>query len=316
MSNFPPHPPLQRLLALQSLSPALELPAGVVLPRGHWAALLRALRLQEALRELRMPNARLAPGTVRELAATLGTLPGLERLALPGATIGPQGIHCLCQAGAALQVLDLSLTALGSAGGRAVAALLSRCPALVTLRLRGCGIAEPFPIPEPSPLRSLSLSHNPLGRAGLRRLLRAIPARSLRSLELANVTNGGTGDSHGDIGDSHGDIGRDVAEYLQQAGCALCHLSLAGNHLRDGDIDELARSLPLCRSLLSLDLSANPGLGPGTFRNLLAGLERRGRGLELLSLAGCGLGELEPDGAGGKIRELRLSGRRRCRELG
>ncbi|XP_058668437.1 tonsoku-like protein [Ammospiza caudacuta] len=382
-----PHAALQRLLALQSLSPALELPAGVVPPRGHWAALLRALRLQEALRELRMPNARLEPGTARELAATLGTLPGLQRLALPGATIGPQGIHSLCQAGAALQalgtlpglarlalpgatigpqgihslcqagaalqalgnlpglarlalpgatigpqgihslcqagaalqslqVLDLSLTPLGSSGGRAVAALLSRCPALATLQLRGCGIAEPFPIPEPSPLRSLSLSHNPLGRAGLRRLLRAIPARSLRSLELANVTNGGTGDRHGDVGDGHGDIGRDVAEYLQQAGCALCHLSLAGNHLRDGDIDELARSLPLCRSLLSLDLSANPGLGPGTFRNLLAGLERRGRGLELLSLAGCGLGELEPDGAEGKIRELRLSGRRRCRELG
>ncbi|XP_059724535.1 tonsoku-like protein [Haemorhous mexicanus] len=158
-----------------------------------------------------------------------------------------------------------------------------------------------------SPLRWLSLSHNPLGRAGLRQLLRTIPARSLRSLEVAAVTCG-------DIGDT-GDIGRDVAEYLQQAGCALCHLSLAGNHLRDGDIDELARRLPGCASLLSLDLSANPGLGPGTFRNLLEGLRRRGRGLELLSLAGCGVGDLEPDGAGGKIRELRLPGRRGWREL-
>ncbi|XP_074390441.1 tonsoku-like protein [Zonotrichia albicollis] len=200
------------------------------------------------------------PGGAGGAGTNPGHLPGLARLALPGVGIGPEGIRSLCQPGTALQslqVLDLSLNPLGSSGGRAVAALLAQCPALVTLRLQGCGLTEPLTLPEPCPLRSLALSHNPLGRAGLRRLLRALPARSLRGLELAAVTSG---DRHGD---SAGDIGRDVAEYLQQAGCALRHLSLAGNHLRDGDITELARSLPACPSLLSLDLSANPRIPKG-----------------------------------------------------
>ncbi|XP_071275232.1 tonsoku-like protein [Agelaius tricolor] len=259
----------------------------------------------------------MAEPALRELGQSLGGLAGLARLALPNAGIGAHGIRSLCQAGAALQslqVLDLSLNPLGPPGGRALAALLGLCPALLSLDLRGCGLTEAFPIPETSPLRALALSYNPLGRAGLRQLLRTIPARGLRSLELASVTGG---DNRGDSrGDSRGDIGRDVAEYLQQPGCALCHLSLAGNHLRDGDIDELARALPACPSLLSLDLSANPGLASGTFRELLQGLGRRGRGLERLGLAGCGLGEVELEGARGKIRELRLPRRKGWSELG
>ncbi|XP_077637638.1 tonsoku-like protein [Lonchura striata] len=150
---------------------------------------------------------------------------------------------------------------------------------------------------ETTALQSLALSYNRLGRAGLRQLLRTIPARSLRSLrslELDSVlgdthgdigdTHGDTGDIGGDIGDIGGDIGGELARYLQQAGCALCHLSLAGNHLRDGDIDELARCLP--GSLRSLELSANPGLGPGTFRKLRPGLGS-------LRMHGCGVGDLD-----------------------
>ncbi|XP_066426276.1 tonsoku-like protein [Molothrus aeneus] len=305
--------PAASLLALQWRSSALELPPAVVLPPGHLVALLRSLRLQESLRELRLRSSPMAEPALRELGQSLGGLAGLARLALPDAGIGAHGIRSLCQAGAALQslqVLDLSLNPLGPPGGRALAALLGLCPALLCLKLRGCGLTEAFPVPETSPLRTLSLSYNPLGRAGLRQLLRTIPARGLRSLELASVTGGDSG------GDSAGDLGRDVAEYLQQPGCALCHLSLAGNHLRDRDIDELARALPACPSLLSLDLSANPGLGSGTFRKLLEGLGRRGRGLERLSLAGCGLGEVELEGARGKIRELRLPGRKGWSELG
>ncbi|XP_030826665.1 tonsoku-like protein [Camarhynchus parvulus] len=109
----------------------------------------------------------MAEAALAELRLTLGTVPRLARLALPAAGIGAQGISSLCQAGAALQslqVLDLSLNPVVS--GRAVAALLAQCPALVTLRLQGCGITEPFSVPEASPLQSLSLSHNPWAARG------------------------------------------------------------------------------------------------------------------------------------------------------
>ncbi|TRZ07838.1 hypothetical protein HGM15179_019274, partial [Zosterops borbonicus] len=109
-----------------------------------------------------------------------------------------------------LQELDLSMNPLGDDGARALSEFLERCPALTTLRLQGCGITEPFPIPEASLLRTLSLSCNVLGPEGLRRLLRTIPAHSIRSLELASVIG-----RQRDTGDT-GDIGRDLGHYLQQ----------------------------------------------------------------------------------------------------
>ncbi|XP_062371125.1 tonsoku-like protein [Cinclus cinclus] len=206
----------------------------------------------------------------------------------------------------ALQELELSLNPLRDRGPRALARLLPLCPALRRLGLRGCGLRRPFPVPEGTPLRSLALSYNALGAAGLRQLLRALPARGLRSLELASVL-GRRGDGGGD------GVGTELARYLQQADCALCHLSLAGNHLRDQDIEELARSLPHCPSLVSLELSGNPGLGSETFRNILEALEKRERGLELLNLTGCGIRDLDGDALSrsrGKIRDLRLPGRK------
>ncbi|KAJ7428607.1 hypothetical protein BTVI_00142 [Pitangus sulphuratus] len=98
-----------------------------------------------------------------------------------------------------------------------------------------------------------------------------------------------------------------------QDGCALSHLTLSGNHLGDEDIEEVARSLPSCLSLVSLDLSANPGISTEGLRTLLGALEKRSRGLEFLSLAGCSVGPLdEPTWtrSTGMIRDLRLCGRR------
>lgn len=79
--------------------------------------------------------------------------------------------------------------------------------------LRIVGILGNFvncPFAEASLLRTLSLSCNVLGPGGLRRLLSTIPARSIRSLELASVIG-----RHRDTGDT-GDIGSDLGHYLQQ----------------------------------------------------------------------------------------------------
>ncbi|XP_068855181.1 tonsoku-like protein [Aphelocoma coerulescens] len=248
----------------------------------------------------------MAAAAVAELGALLVTLARLALLDLAGTGIGPRGLRSLGaqpDAFQSLQELDLSLNPLGACGGRALAELLAQCPALVTLHVRGCGLTEPFPIPEQCPLRTLSLSYNALAPA-LGRLLPMIPARSIRSLELASVGGHGAG---------AGTIAGAIADYLEQDGCALSHLSLAGNHLGDGDIREVARSLARCPSLVSLELSANAGIGAGSLRILLEALEKRSRGLEFLSLAGCGVRDVDEATwrrSTGKIRDLRLPGRR------
>ncbi|XP_051631496.1 tonsoku-like protein [Manacus candei] len=231
-----------------------------------------------------------------------------------------------------LQELDLSLNPLGSSGPSALARLLPAWPALATLGLRGCGLGGPFPLPGRSPLRSLALSYNPLGLEGLGRLLRDIPAPGIHSLELGSITGAvtgsvtgagtgsgtgaGTGSGTGSITGGSG-IGGIVRAYLEQEGCALSHLTLSGNHLGDKDIEEVARSLPSCPSLVSLDLSANPGISTEGLRSLLGALEKRGRGLEFLNLAGCSVGPLDDPTwtrSTGMIRELRLCRRRGRRD--
>uniref|UniRef100_A0A4W5LXC2 Uncharacterized protein n=2 Tax=Hucho hucho TaxID=62062 RepID=A0A4W5LXC2_9TELE len=46
----------------------------------------------------------------------------------------------------------------------------------------------------------------------------------------------------------------------QQVNCSLTHLNLAGNGLMDGRVSTLARCLPVCTSMVSVDLSWNPAV--------------------------------------------------------
>uniref|UniRef100_A0A4W5LUE9 Uncharacterized protein n=1 Tax=Hucho hucho TaxID=62062 RepID=A0A4W5LUE9_9TELE len=47
---------------------------------------------------------------------------------------------------------------------------------------------------------------------------------------------------------------------VPQDNCSLTHLNLAGNGLMDGRVSTLARCLPVCTSMVSVDLSWNPAV--------------------------------------------------------
>ncbi|XP_044540637.1 tonsoku-like protein [Gracilinanus agilis] len=77
--------------------------------------------------------------------------------------------------------------------------------------------------------------------------------------------------------------------YLTQDGCALTHLTLSGNHLNDEAIRSLTRCLPICPSLISLDLTANPKISRASLEEILSTLQERNSGLDFLGLAGCSI---------------------------
>ncbi|XP_064296614.1 tonsoku-like protein [Phalacrocorax carbo] len=306
-----PHPLLLKVMELQEQSPGLGVGGGLALRPPDLPPLLRALKLQAPLRQLRLRGCGLPDAAATDLAATLATLPSLTLLDLAGNRLGAQGLRLLLPPGPpgpagafqSLEELDLSLNPLGDGGCRPLAQLLRRCPALTTLRLQACGFGDAFALAGPARLQTLVLSRNALGPAGLGRLLGSAPCRGLARLELGSVA--------GPPGPQPlaGTLGR----YLAQEGCALSHLTLSGNRLGDGDVLEVARCLPACPALVSLDFSANPGIGAAGLRALLSALEERGQGLRFLSLAGCSLEGPLDDATWarttGNIRDLRLCGR-------
>ncbi|KAG8535605.1 hypothetical protein GDO81_028177, partial [Engystomops pustulosus] len=126
-------------------------------------------------------------------------------------------------------------------------------------------------------LKNLSLSHNPLGSSGVELVLKTIPHESVSRLELCAVTSG------------EALIMEPVTRYLTQDGCALSHLALSSNHLNDESVRDLARCLPGCSSLTSIDLSGNPNIGADGFQYLLNGIQERSIAMEGLNLTGCGI---------------------------
>ncbi|XP_054023510.1 tonsoku-like protein [Dryobates pubescens] len=314
------HPLLLKALELQEQSPALLLGGGLSLSPPQLPPLLRALKLQERLQQLRLQGCGVTDAAGGELLATLGTLPALTQLDLTGNRLGARGLRDLLpqqpHTFQSLEELNLSLNPLGDASCRPLAELLRRCPALTTLRLDACGFTAAFHLEGKSPwqhhgaalaslgaraprLQRLSLSHNALGAAGLARLLGALPCHSLARLELGSIS-----------GPAPQPLAPALVSFLAQEGCALSHLRLSGNHLSDGDILQVARCLPACPALVSLDFSANPGITTAGLRSLLSALEERHQGLQFLSLAGCSVeAPLEAESAG-KIQELRLCGHR------
>ncbi|XP_067323325.1 tonsoku-like protein [Anolis sagrei] len=288
------HRLLLQMLERQESGPSFSV-AGVSL-RGapRLTPLLRALKLQASIRQLCLSGTGLGDDSAEELLATISTMPALRQLDISSNRLGPEGLRKLTAGPSGhtvfqtLEELDLSLNPLGENSGPSLAALVQASPLLKVLRLQACGLtAASLQHPQPLlglalkgalQLRSLSLSHNALGWAGLELLLKSLPCQSLSRLELASV---------GRRKAEQKPLGKALAAYLAQESCALRHLTFSGNRLNDDAVAELARFLPCCPSLVSLDLSANPEVGLVGLRTLLLALEERQAGLQLLNLAGC-----------------------------
>ncbi|XP_051872421.1 tonsoku-like protein [Pristis pectinata] len=256
---------------------------------------LRALRLHTATRELRLSANRLTDSAAEELLGTLLTMPNLTVLDISSNQITGQGLRKLSEGARrpgdapfqSLQELNLNLNPLGEGSSQSVAELIAACPVLRTLRLQGCGLTARFlqhhrlqladAMRGALHLKTLCLSHNPLGAVGVELVLQSLPHRTLTHLELAAV------------GGARSDMLRveHLVRYLSQDGCSLTHLNLSANRLTDDSLRDLSRCLLLCRSLVSLDLSANAGLTTGGVELLLGAVRERSGGMHFLSVAGA-----------------------------
>uniref|UniRef100_A0A8D0L632 NF-kappa-B inhibitor-like protein 2 n=1 Tax=Sphenodon punctatus TaxID=8508 RepID=A0A8D0L632_SPHPU len=317
------HRLLVKITELQDPGPLFSA-CGLMLRRLHLTPLLRALKLQTSIRQLRLSGTGLDDSTVGELLATIGTMPSLTLLDLSANQLGTEGLHKLGAgppghtAFQSLEELDLSLNPLGDGCSQFLASLLQACPVLSTLRLQGCGFTMAFlqhyrlllasALRGAVHLKKLILSHNALGPMGLQQLLKSLPCDTLGHLEIGSVA--------ARPGEQQPLVDA-VVGYLMQEGCALTHLTLSGNQLSDEAVGELARCLPACLSLDSLDLSANAAVTIVGLRMLLSALRERNRGLHYLSLAGCSVqgpldsitwARLSLD-----VRELRLCSRQLSR---
>ncbi|XP_062835977.1 tonsoku-like protein isoform X2 [Anolis carolinensis] len=282
------HRLLLRMLERQESGPSFSV-AGVSLRGPRLTPLLRALKLQASIRQLCLSGTGLGDDSAEELLASISTMPALRQLDLSSNRLGPEGLRKLTAGSSGntvfqtLEELDLGLNPLGENSGPSLAALVQAAPLLKALRLQACGLTSASlqhhqPLKGALQLRSLALSHNGLGPEGLDLVLRSLPCQRLSRLDLGSV---------GRRAAEQKPLWKPLAAYLAQEGCALSHLTFSGNQLNDNAVAELARCLPCCPSLVSLDLSANPDIGLVGLRTLLLALEERQAGLQLLNLAGC-----------------------------
>ncbi|XP_029778912.1 tonsoku-like protein isoform X1 [Suricata suricatta] len=313
------HQEVLQAMECQGSGPSFSI-CSLALRQPQLTPLLRALKLHAALRELRLAGNRLGDGCAAELLAALGTMPGLILLDLSSNHLGPEGLRQLATGllGQAtlqnLEELDLSMNPLGDGSGQALAFILQACPSLSTLRLQACGFGPSFflshqaalgsAFQDAKHLKTLSLSYNILGTTALAQALQSLPAHTLQHLELSSVA----------ASKSDSNLMEPVVRFLTKEGCALAHLSLSANHLGDEAVRELSRCLPLCPSLVSLDLSANPDIGRVGLEELLSALQVRPPGLTFLGLSGCAVqGPLGLDlweRITMQLRELQLCSRR------
>ncbi|XP_046907916.1 tonsoku-like protein [Hypomesus transpacificus] len=186
-----------------------------------------------------------------------------------------------------LEELDLSVNPLGDGVSQALACLLSACPLLARLALQACNLTARFlqqhrlllaqALAGMGHLKSVCLSHNSLGSTGFELVLKTLPLHCLTHLHLSAVCSGA--------------VDPPALEHLttimSQEDCSLIHLSLAGNGLTDSSVAIVARCLPVCPSLVSLDLSGNPAVTSAGLHNILSGLQDGRPPLTLLNLQGC-----------------------------
>ncbi|XP_074059135.1 tonsoku-like protein isoform X2 [Macrotis lagotis] len=278
--------------------------------------LLRALKLHTSLRELHLVGNRLGDNIAMELLATVSTMPGLTLLNLSSNHLGTDGLYRLASGlpnhntFQNLEELNLSMNPLGDGCTQALASLVRACPALSTLRLQACGFSSNFlqkhqhamdsALQGAQYLKILSLSYNTLGVPALARVLQCVPHCILAQLELGSVMANRNSSGFMEA----------MIKYLTQEGCALTHLTLSGNYLSDEAVRNLSRCLPICPSLISLDLTANPKISCASLEEILSTLQERNSGLDFLGLSGCSiegpLGSCTWEKITSQLRELQL----------
>ncbi|XP_076834924.1 tonsoku-like protein [Brachyhypopomus gauderio] len=268
---------------------------GLGLPPACLAPLLRALKLQDSLTELRLSANRLHDDLLPELISAAATMPHLRLLDISANRITGEGLkkasEILEGSGQTpfpcLEELDMSTNPLGDGWSQALACLLSACPLLATLTLQACELTARFmqqhrlllasALAGSGSLRSVCLSHNALGSTGFELVLKTLPLQYLTHLELNAVCKGPSDQPALDL----------LTKLLTQGDCSLTHLSLAANGLTDQSVRSLARCVALCPSLVSLDLSANPSVTSEGLYSLLNALGEVQRPLTHLNLQGC-----------------------------
>ncbi|XP_027130900.1 tonsoku-like protein [Larimichthys crocea] len=283
-----------RLCEVQDGSSSVSV-CGLSLAPSSLNPLLRALKLQTSLAELRISGNRLCDNLLPELVATTITMPRLRLLDVSACHITGEGLEKAVNAlkgqshpaFPCLEELDLSMNPLGDGVSESLSCLLSCCPLLAKLSLQACGLTARFlqqhrlllasALAGTGHLKSVCLSHNALGSTGFELVLRTLPLHSLTHLDLSAVRKG-------------------PADYpplehftsvLSQDECSLTHLSLAANGLTDSSVATLARCLPSCPTLVSLNLSGNPSVTSAGLHNILMSLREAGRPLTILNLQGC-----------------------------
>uniref|UniRef100_A0A8C5CVL3 Tonsoku-like protein n=1 Tax=Gadus morhua TaxID=8049 RepID=A0A8C5CVL3_GADMO len=284
---------VSRLCEVQEGGTTMTL-GGLGLAPAALAPLLRALKLQADLTELRLSGNRFHDDLLPELVATALTMPRLRVLDLSSNSVTGEGLGKLADAlkgqvdrtFPSLEELDLGLNPLGDAVSEPLSCLLARCPLLARLSLQACGLTArclqhhrlmlASALAGSGHLRSVSLSHNALGSTGCELVLKTLPFHHLTHLDLSAVCS--------EPGDPM-PLER-LASVLTQEECSLTHLSLGGNGLTDSGLDTLARCLLVCPCLTSLNLSGNPSVTSTGLRSLLASLREAQRPLTFLDLQG------------------------------
>ncbi|TSO25206.1 Tonsoku-like protein [Bagarius yarrelli] len=268
---------------------------GLSLAPTSLSPLLRALKLQSSLTELRLSANRLNDELFPELLSAATTMPRLRLLDISANQITGEGIKKAAakleegtqHAFPCLEELNLSMNPLGDGWSQALACLLAACPLLATLSLQACGLTARFlqqhrlllanALTGTGHLRSVCLSQNALGATGFELVLKTLPLQHLTHLELNAVCKGPSDQPALDL----------LNKLLTQGECSLTHLGLGANGLTDQTIRSFTRCLALCPSLVSLDLSANPSVTSAGLHSILSALGESQRSLTHLNLQGC-----------------------------
>uniref|UniRef100_A0A673MI92 Tonsoku-like protein n=1 Tax=Sinocyclocheilus rhinocerous TaxID=307959 RepID=A0A673MI92_9TELE len=252
---------VSRLCEVQDSSSCVNV-CGLSLPPASLTPLLRALKLQASLTELRISANRLNNDLLPELMSAAATMPRLR-------------------------ILDISANQITGEG-------LKKASDTFETKSQAA-----FPVSTGN-MRSVCFSHNALGSTGFELVLKTLPMHCLTHLQLSAVCRGPSDQPAMEI----------LTKLLTQGDCPLTHLNLAGNGLTDHSVLLLARCLPVCPSLVSLDLSGNRSVTSVGLQSLLNALMEAQRPLTHLNLQGCQvsgpLGDVCLDSLSDHIRDLRL----------